>query len=90
MAEVFVVHITQIDDCVELRNDVRLFSKEEDAKNYAKEFIKDERNELSQNIEDGYWIESDDFEKSWSWECYEDGAYCENHTELSVTKEEVY
>lgn len=90
MAEVFVVHITQIDDCVELRNDVRLFSKEEDAKDYAKEFIKDERYELSQNIEDGYWIEYDNFENAYSWECYEEGAYCENHTEVSITKQEVY
>lgn len=89
MEKVYVVRVTQIYDCEELRNDVRVFSTMEKAKEYAKAFIEDEKEEIKADLESG-WIENDNLEKWGSWEAYADGYYCTNHTEVEVTEEEVY
>ena len=87
--KVFVVHIEQIDDYEVLRNDVTLFANEDDAKEYAKDFIDAERDALSNEIEDGYWIEEDNFDSDMSWECYADGEWSTNRTEVSITEQEI-
>lgn len=89
MEKVYVVRVTQIYDCEELRNDVRCFSTMEKAKEYAKAFIADEKEEIKADLESG-WIENDNLEKWGSWEAYADGYYCTNHTEVEITEEEVY
>lgn len=89
MGKVFVVRVTQIYDGEELRNDVRVFSTMEKAKEYAKAFIEDEKKEIKADLESG-WIENDNLEKWGSWEAYADGYYCTNHTEVEITEEEVY
>lgn len=38
MDRVYVVRVTQVYDCEELRNDVRVFAKKEDAYDYARPF----------------------------------------------------
>lgn len=89
MGKVFVVRVTQIYDCEELRNDVRCFSTMEKAKEYAKAFIADEKEEIKADLESG-WIENDKLEEWGSWEAYADGYYCTNHTEVEITEEEIY
>ena len=87
--KVFVVHIDQVEDTDVLRNDVTIFNDEADANKFAKEFIKDERDTLFDSIEDGTWVEEDDFDSNKSWECYEDGYYAHNHTAVWITEQEI-
>lgn len=86
MKKVVIVHITQIVDGVELRNDVRCFKTKKLAKEYAKSFIDDEKEYVKR---DGWVIESN-FTKNGTWEAYEDGNYCLNHTELVVSVEIIH
>lgn len=84
MEKVFVVRITQVYECDELRNDVKGFSTKEKAINYAKEFIEDEKDCLKAKLESGDWIEHDNLDTDWEWEVYENGHYCQNHTNISI------
>ena len=84
MEKVFIVRITQVYECDELINDAKGFSTKEKAINYAKEFIEDEKECLLVELENESWIENDDLDSNWEWEVYEDGRYCENHTNLSI------
>ena len=90
MEKVFVVHITQVSDGCELRNDVRCFSTIDKAKEYAREFIKDEKQELAPQIDSEDWEVDDKFETDLTWEAYEYGFYCQNHTEVVITDETIY
>lgn len=96
MEKVFVVHITQVSDGSELRNDVRCFSTMEKAKEYAEEFIADEKAELAPQLEsddwedDNGWEVDDNWEKYLVWEAYEYGYYCQNHTSVAITEETIY
>lgn len=86
MAKVVLVHITEIYDGEELRNDVRCFKTKKLAKEYAKAFIADEKEYVKRA---GWTIESN-FTKNGTWEAYEDGNYCMNHTEVTVSVEPIY
>lgn len=90
MEKIFVVHITQVSDGSELRNDVRCFSTMEKAKEYAEEFIADEKAELAPQLETDDWEVDDNWEKDLVWEVYEYGFYCQNHTEVTITEETIY
>ena len=46
--------------------------------------IEDEKECLLVELENESWIENDDLDTNWEWEVYEDGRYCENHTNLSI------
>ena len=89
MDRVYVVRVTQVSDCDELRNDVRVFAKKEDAYDYARAFIEDEKQELTDKFESGDWIEDDNLEEWGNWEVYEDGYYATNHTEVEVSEEKI-
>lgn len=86
MKKVAIVHITQIVNGEELRNDVRCFKTEELAKTYAKDFIEDEM----EYVERDGWVVDDEFEESGTWQAYEAGYYNTNHTELVVSVETIH
>lgn len=89
MEVVYVVRVTQVYDYEELRNDVRVFAKKEDAYDYARAFIEDEKEELKNDFESGSWVEDDNLEKWGNWEAYHDGYYATDHTEVEVSEEKI-
>ena len=64
---------------------MRIFAKKEDAKEYASDFIADER----QYTQRGGWIEEGGFETEETWCAYRAGEYTSNHTSVTLTKEQV-
>lgn len=82
---VWCVLINQVVNDEELRNNVRIFAEKEDAKEYANDFIADERQYTQR---DG-WIEEGVFETEETWCAYRAGEYASNHTSVILTKEQV-
>lgn len=82
---VWCVLINQVVNDEELRNDVRIFAKEKDAKEYAKEFIADERQYTTRDK----YTEEDNFDSDGTWLAFVDGEYNRNHTSVTLTKEQV-
>lgn len=83
--KVYCVLINQVIDSRELRNDVRVFATSKSAEEYARAFLADETRE----VENDGWEIDDDFEKSGVWSAYESGDWPNNHSDLTLTEEDV-
>lgn len=83
--KVYCVLINQVIDSQELRNDVRVFATSKLAEEYARAFLADETKE----VENDGWKIDDDFEKSGVWSAYESGDWSNNHSDLTLTEEDV-
>lgn len=87
--KVYAVELLVIEDCNELRNEIVIFADKQNAIDFAKNFIEGEKETLKNHIESGSWIEDDDFETKFIWECYESGYWTQNRSSASISEKNI-
>lgn len=82
---VYLVSCDCVADCVTVENSSKVFAKKEDALEYYKKLVQEEKKDTPNE----YIIDETNNDEFCAFETYDEGYYSENHTYISLHKEKV-